>query len=346
MPSIMERIMTTAARRGVPAELVAAGESRQGRRLHGLRVGCGPRNVSLTAGAHSDEPAGPMAALALAEWLADSPAAHRLIERFRFHICPNVNPDGAEANRAWFADPQDPLEYLRLAVRELPGDDVEFGYPDPRDGISADGIRPENRAIADFLSGGAPYVFHASLHSMAFAEGAWFLIGREWVARTKNLRRRLAEAATAAGLPLHDVDRHGEKGFTRIEKGFCTTPTSAGMKAFFLIKGDESMAARFNLSSMELAQALGGDPLVMVSEIPLFVIGNEETLRARGDPPREDTLFRRFQPRLPRLRALACGGGENEARAMLRQFSCWSVPFAVQLRLIANMVIMGIDACG
>src|SRR5690606_36871771 len=149
---------------------------------------------------------------------------------------------------------------------EGPGDDIEFGYP----GEDKGALRPENQAEADFLKSYGPYNLHCSLHSMAFAQGAWFLIEKSWSDRTQPLEHRLADSAARHDLGLHDIQGNGEKGFNRIAPGFCTTPTSVAMRDFFNAKGEAETADKFHLSSMEFVKTLGGSPLAMVSEIPIF----------------------------------------------------------------------------
>jgi hypothetical protein len=70
---------------------------------------------------------------------------------------------------------------------------------------------------------------------------------------------------------LHDVERQGEKGFFRIERGFCTRPDSEHMRQYFSDQGDADTAALFRPSSMETIRSLGNDPLTLVPEIPLFI---------------------------------------------------------------------------
>lgn len=238
------------------------GQSREGRPIHAVRFGAGEKPVSIVAGSHADEPAGPMTAQALPLLLH----AHfpEVLERFRFHVIPQINPDGAERNRPWFHDPPDFETYAQHAIREQPGDDIEFGFADEA------GARPENRAVARYLKRHAPFAAHFSLHGMGFAEGAWFLLCREWVERCGPVMDALESLCQCVGMPLHDIDRQGEKGFTRIRPGFATTPTSTAMRAFFEQRGDPETAAKFLPSSMEYVAALGGGPLCAVSEIPLF----------------------------------------------------------------------------
>ena len=147
---------------------------------------------------------------------------------------------------------------------------MEFGFPG--DAAQHSSCRPENRAVADFLRAWGPFTYHASLHGMAIAEGAWYLLDKEHVDASVELRGEMASLTKTIGLPLHDWDRGGEKGFHRIEPGFCTTPTSTAMKEHFLGLKQTATAEKFLLSSMEYVTALGGTPLCMVSEIPLFLV--------------------------------------------------------------------------
>lgn len=248
------------------------GRSREGRSIYGVRLGSGPRRVSLIAGCHADEPVGPRLLRHVVSYLKDLPPHDPFLTGFSWWIVPHANPDGAARNRAWQSGNVPVFElttYLRHAVRELPGDDVEFGFP--RDDADHD-VRPENRALYDWWrSAAGPFAFHASLHSMAFAAGPWFLVDPAWRDRVPHLIARCASLVERLGYELHDVERHGEKGFSRITRGFCTTPNWRAMRAFFLERGDQQTAGRFRPNSMETMRSLGGDPLTLVSEMPLFI---------------------------------------------------------------------------
>lgn len=345
----LEHLKALAHRQDITIDICDIGSSREGRPLYGITAGKGVLRASVTAGAHSDEPLGPMTALRLVEWALATEEGRDLLRSVRLVICPDVNPDGSEKNRAWFADPPDPLVYFRNVFREGPGDDVEFGYPDPRTGMNSAAraqVRPENKAVARFLEAAGPAVFHASLHGMALAEGAWFLVGSTWVSRTAQLRERLARASFECGLPLHDIDRHGEKGFFRIGPGFSTTPTSAGMRDFFLAQDDAATASLFRLNSMEFASALGGDPLVMVSELPLFLIGNRTVQSCTYEPnlpaPESPTGYERFRFALKDAAIQAHGGNTAPLKQLAESHSLHPVPLSVQIYLQGLMVIEGI----
>ncbi len=367
----LRRIEHAGKKTAMEVEIREIGRSREGRTVYAISLGEGSRAISLIAGAHADEPAGPLAALALAEWLILTEEGRGVLRGTRWRICPHVNPDGAERNAAWFSDPPKSERYLRGVVREGPTDDVEFHYPVrgaregrkwPRgkkkphgkaressaessgsDGNVASGLvipRPENLAVARFLREGGPYGLHASLHGMAFGEGAWWLIGREWAARTATLRRALAGIFVGLGLGLHDIDRKGEKGFWRIERGFSTTPTGAAMRQFFTGRGEHDTARHFLASSMEFVQSLGGDPLVMVSEIPLFLVAPQE---GSSDPSGEDTPTIRLRKRLGEAAQVRAQGDAAMTAALVREFGIRPVSFARQVEAIGRGVLAAVN---
>ena len=296
------------------------GQSREGRPLYAYRFGSGPLPVSITAGAHADEPAGPMTAQILPRLLREH--APDLLEAFQFHVAPQVNPDGAGRNRPWFAATPDFSTYVRCAVREAPGDDIEFGYGGTPD------ARPECRAVLGYLKDAAPYAAHFSLHGMAYAQGAWFLLCREWAERGTDILDALRARCADDGFPLHDIERHGEKGFHRLGPGACTTPMATAMRAHFLEQGDPAMAAKFLPSSMEAVSAWGGDTLCMVSELPIFLLRHQDgTLEKPAS-----SLFRD---------ALGATDLDDDAAlaALAETFAITTVPFTVQIRYQCAMII-------
>jgi len=295
--------------------------------------------VSLVAGAHADEPVGPALLSRLVTWLAgsDDSEAHALLEAATFAVCPHVNPDGAARNAAWASvEPYELRRYLEHVVRERPGDDVEFGYPRDEDDWSESGARPENRAVAAFLRDHGPFDFHASLHGMMIAEGAWCLIDRDHIDATSELRSAIASEATRLGFSLHDWDRGGEKGFHRIEPGFCTTPTSVAMREHFESLDDPDEAAKFRLSSMEFVATLGGDPLRLVSEIPLF-----DVTASPPEAPRLGDHFLTVKDALGAA-ALESANGDDSALASLeKRFGLVPVENERAMRLQLAMVLLG-----
>jgi hypothetical protein len=309
------------------------GSSREGREIVGHVFGSGPLHVSLIAGCHADEPVGPAMLRRLAAWLGSRPSNDPWLSAATWCLVPHVNPDGEARNAGWSGTTLPAVDHrgaadhaydlalwLRGAVREAPGDDMEFGFPfDSKDREA----RPENRAVAAFLDGGAPFHLHASFHSIGFATGPWFLIEPAWIDRTGGLRERLRERVRAMGYGLFDVDRGGEKGFHRIDEGFSTRPDSRSMRAWFEARGDAASAALFRPSSMEHVRSLGGDPFTMVSEMPLFLRPLETGETGRPDDP----LFRAWRARLSALRT------PEEVHAEAARSGVLGMPLRDQMRL-------------
>ena len=307
------------------ASFEALGESEEGRSLYGVVLGTGPQTVSLIAGAHADEPVGPETLRTfILEGLRRRDDFAALWAAFRFVIVPHINPDGEAHNRPWITRWPDLAAYLRHVDRELPGRDLEFGFP---------AMRVENRLVAGYLRRYAPFGLHMSLHGMAFSEGAMLLVERHWAGRTQALRDGFCRAAYAAGLMLHDHNRKGEKGFFYIEPGFTTTPEGAAMRAHFTALGDADTAALFHDSSMEFVRSLGGDPLCLVTEMPLFVVARHEPHEA-GYP----AAYLAFKDRLPDLRLRAA------RREDLMPSGVYALDLAVAMRLQLRALTLGLEA--
>ncbi len=313
---------------------VRIGTSRQGRNLTGFVIGSGPRAVSLIAGCHADEPIGPAMLDRLAAYLMELPASAPLVSDFSWYLVPHANPDGEVRNASWTRSVYgggaavDLGRYLTHAVREPPGDDVEFGFPRHRDDTEA---RPENRAVADFLRRGAPFVLHASFHGMSFAAGPWFLIEAAWIDRTAAMRERLRRRVRELGYRLHDIDRGGEKGFHRIDEGFTTRPDSRAMTAHFEALGDPATAALFRPSSMEYVRSLGADPLTLVSEMPLFLV-----------PPEHYRCGNVVRPAV--VRELSVELDPQRIRRLAAERGVEPMPILDQMRLQLEFLQAGLDA--
>ncbi len=330
------------------------GRSREGREVVGYRFGRGALRLSLIAGCHADEPVGPAMLDRLAAYLGSLPEGAAELAAATWCLVPHVNPDGEARNAPWTAEivplsdhsgaadrGYDLLAYVRGAVRELPGDDVEFGFPRSLDDTEA---RPENRAVAAFLAESGPFHLHATFHGMAFAAGPWFLLEAAWAERSAGLRRALARRVGEMGYRLHDVDRKGEKGFVRIAEGFSTRPDSRKMVEFFLAQGDPATAARFRPSSMEHVRSLGGDPLTLVSEMPLFLMPHDPAEAAGDDRPPLPIGTegkRRFDAWMGGVLA---AGGEAAFRAAAARGGIRPMPIRDQMRLQLAFLNEGLRA--
>ena len=316
---------------------VVLGASREGREIRGHVLGRGDLRLSLLGGCHADEPVGPAMLRRLVAFLASRPADDPLLAGATWYVVPHGNPDGEARNAAWSDFPiptvdgrgapdlaHDLFLYLRHVVREPPGDDMEFGFPRSPEDRDA---RPENLAVARFLAGataaGKPFHLHGSFHGIGFTSGPWFLIEPEWIGRTAEMREALRGRVRSMGYRLFDVDRGGEKGFSRVDEGFSTRPNSVAMRDHFLERGDPGMAAKFRPSSMEYVRSLGGDPFTMVSEMPLFLRPPQEQEAGRQD----DHHFKAA------LGKLALGKDPEAVRAEAARQGIRGMPVRDQMRL-------------
>ena len=310
------------------ASLHELGPSEEGRMLYGVVLGTGSTTVSLLAGNHADEPVGPETLRALIlNGLAHRDQMEPLLREVQFIVVPHTNPDGEARNRAWIDAWPDPKAYLQEVVREKPGRDLEYGFPE---------MRPENAHVSSFLRAHGPFDLHASLHGMSAGEGAMLLINRPWTFRTQSLRDDFVAAAAAKDLPMHDHNRKGEKGFFWIEPGFQTTPRGDAMRTFFRAQEDPAMAERFHDSSMEFVASLGGDPLSLVTELPLFLV------RGDGDPGHQPTRYLELRERLPEIKARLDRG--EDVDALLAPFDLRPVPLKDAMHLQFRALELGLRA--
>ncbi len=320
------------------------GHSRAGRPIYGWQGGQGTHRVSLIGGCHADEPVGPRLLRHLVGWLRTAPADHPLLTDFSWWIVPHVNPDGEARNRRWYSDDDahyDVARYAQHVRRELPGEDVEFGFP-VVEAYAA--LRPENQAVYDFWrTADGPFHLHASLHGMALAYGPWFLIEPAWADRAAPLMAACRAQTAALGYALHDAERYGEKGFRRLAPGFCTRPDAGAMRRHFLDRNKPDTAALFHPSSMESMRSLGGDCLTLVSEMPLFIVPRTEPDLRWPDP-----TFVYWKDQLPRWQK-ALEAGEQTAEAVRAQAAATGLrPMSVtdQMRLQWTFVAAGLDLVG
>ncbi len=256
--------------------VLCLGHSEQNQPIHSIIIGEGPKKVSVLSGSHADEPVGYDTIITFLNIIAQNSEDFQVwLTQYTFVIVPDINPDGRKQNERWRKAWPDWKAYVRHTVRELPGRDLEFGYPD---------MRVENQILARFYETQGPFHLHLNLHGMGFAEGGLLLINREHVAETAGLQQRFINLVLQHGLPLHDHNRKGEKGFMYIGPGLSTTPESKPMQAFFLEQNDTETASLFHQTSMEFISNLGGRPLCLVSELPLFLLIKPGHTHQPGEP--------------------------------------------------------------
>ena len=258
--------------RELGVNLERIGSSEQGHPLLAYHIGTADLPVvSIVAGSHPDEPAGALAAIDLARRYDHSP----ILRQVQLHVVPQLDVDGVYAQTRWlqtYDEQVNTVLFLDQRMRRLPGEDREFAWPGAPWGGP---VCPENLAADAFFSAAGPAIAHLSLHGMAVAEGAWFLLDRVGL-QDPRLWQDLRAISDLAGLGLHDSPRFGDKGFRRCGRGFCTIPNGAAMRRWAR-KSQPRFQDGFAYSSMEAAclraqKAGAAKPLCAVSEFPLLAI--------------------------------------------------------------------------
>ena len=329
-PSDAQVRLATLLREGFRRDHI--GVSEEGHEIYGYVFGTGAIRVSLMAGAHADEPVGPETLRRLLVSVAEAGGAERytkLLSTYTFYVIPHVNPDGEQRNWPWIEKWPDLRAYASMVLRELPGRDVEFSYPERRQ---------ENIAISRWLAEAGPFHLHMSLHGMGFSDGAMLLIEKNWSYRTDRLQSGFSEVAKMLGLGLHDHNRKGEKGFFQIAPGFTTTPEGKAMRTYFESHGDPATAMLFGDSSMEYVRSLGGDPLCLVTEMPLFLVRGTASV---GSP---DAYLEFKSEHLPLLRLPSTES--NEVEKIIEQYGLEPLPISEAGRLQLTALDIGLESVG
>ncbi len=289
--------------RSTACTLEQIGTSKQGRPVQALAIGDGTTVITIKGNAHADEPTGIITCIQLVRLLKDHPDWRPLLDRFRFCLVPTANPDGLARNQGWLSSSFSLEQYFRHVYRDLPQNDVEFGYPS--DAAEIEGVRPENVACARFFDACAPIASHISLHSMVFTGGAWFLLsGSEDPGFVEPVITFLTSACRDISLPLHDEDRGGQRGFARIAPGFHTIPTVEGMQTFFKQSGNTALTSQFRLNSMQYNMRFNDARYTAVSELPYAYDSNLADMTAT-DLPRPDLERQRAEIQVEVLDELA-----------------------------------------
>ena len=107
------------------------------------------------------------------------------------------------------------------------------------------------------------------------------------------------------------------------------------MKEYFVERNDEAMAKRFSPSSMEWVQSLGGDPVCIVSELPLFTIGQRTSDLA-------DPVAARLKSELGEARLLTGEAFLKEVKRISQAYALTTTSLELQVRLQIAMIVLAL----
>ncbi|WP_328751298.1 M14 family zinc carboxypeptidase [Streptomyces sp. NBC_00285] len=234
-----------ALRPGV-CRLRQVGVSRAGRPLHLLSVGDARRAVLVVAGAHSNEPAGGPAALAVAERVL-AERALRSDTSWHFLLC--ADPDGASLHVT--PAPRSLFDY-HLGFFRPAGEEQPEWAPSM---LPPDRLPPETRTLTGVIDALRPYL-QVTLHGTD--------LGGSWVQLTKDvpgLAEPFAKSAAELHIPV-ETGASDAAGWPASGPGVHVMPAPGAGAAY------PSMPDDARLSTWYHAHRYGG--LTAVVEVPMW----------------------------------------------------------------------------
>lgn len=243
------------------AALFVYGQSRQGERLWGLRLGSGPRRVLAYAFPQPDEPLGGLVLLRLARRALEDDRARQAT----WVLLPCVDPDGARRNEAWFTRPLDLAAYARNAFRPAEGEQVEWSCESRDPAWPWERVLPETQALQTLLDDFPELLF--PLHN-ALLGGAYAFLSPELA----GLAAVLPSCWERRGLPTHRGEP--ELPFAAVlGAGVYALPTLAEMAAALSAQGLPDPAGLLRCGAPAYAYARRRRLVhVAVPELPLFAV--------------------------------------------------------------------------
>jgi hypothetical protein len=257
------------------ATLETVGVSRSGRPIQMLSIGNGERSALMVAGAHSNEPSGPVAACTLAARLVAAPALRDALG-YRWHFVACIDPDGLAMNEGWLAD-RSPQAYFEHYFRPALHRQGEYSFPLTSGNYKFDQQPPENDAWCEALERTRP-VLHIDTHNSDMA-GVFYV-----ASQSKGLGPKLATDTAAAGLLLNVVGEPFGEVFSSMQEfgpgywGFMDIPKLA--KAGHWSAGNNSAlyaAERYGTFSLIAEAPLWDDHRLRDHSISPFNLGDAIT---------------------------------------------------------------------
>lgn len=222
------------------------GVSRAGRPLHVLSIGHAGRAVLVVAGAHSNEPAGGPAALAVARRVLAEPEL-RADTSWHFLLC--ADPDGASLHVT--PAPRSLFEYHLGFFRPAGAEQPEWAPAM----LPPDRLPPETRALTGLIDELRPYV-QVTLHGTD--------LGGSWVQLTKDvpgIAEPFAKSAAELRIPV-ETGASDAAGWPASGPGVHVMPAPGAGAAY------PSMPDDARLSTWYHAHRHGG--LTAVVEVPMW----------------------------------------------------------------------------
>ncbi|MFI7409449.1 M14 family zinc carboxypeptidase [Streptomyces sp. NPDC049627] len=262
-----------AAHRPDLCALRQVGASRAGRPLHLLSVGHARRAVLVVAGAHSNEPTGGPALLAVAERVLHEPGLRADIS-WHFLLC--ADPDGASLHVT--PAPRSLFDYHRGFFRPAATEQPEWAPAT----LPPDRLPPETRALTRVIDELRPYL-QVTLHGTD--------LGGSWVQLTKDvpgLAEPFAKSAAELHIPV-ETGASDAAGWPAAGPGVHVMPAPGAGAAYPSMPDDARSSTWYHV------HRYGG--LTAVVEVPMWASDLVDDPAPHPDPAR---AMRRLGARLRR----------------------------------------------
>ncbi|MFJ4205172.1 M14 family zinc carboxypeptidase [Streptomyces sviceus] len=275
-PTVTELVWSAralAAQRPGDCRLRQVGVSRAGRPLHVLSIGRARRAVLVVAGAHSNEPAGGPATLAVARRVLAEPEL-RADTSWHFLLC--ADPDGASLHVT--PAPRSLFDYHLGFFRPAGAEQPEWAPAM----LPPDRLPPETRALTGVIDALRPYV-QVTLHGTD--------LGGSWVQLTKDvpgIAEPFAKSAAELHIPV-ETGASDAAGWPASGPGVHVMPAPGAGAAY------PSMPDDARLSTWYHAHRYGG--LTAVVEVPMWA---SDLVDDPAPHPAPATAMRRLAGRLLR----------------------------------------------
>lgn len=172
------------------------GNSKEGEKIIGLKIGKGSKNALVFGLPHPNEPIGTMTIDHLINQLVEDEEFRNSLD-YTWYIIKAWDVDGARKNEGWYKGPYNLYNYARNFYRPAGFLQVDWTFPIEYKNLKFNKPIPETKAMMDLIDEIKP-TFIYSLHNAGFG-GAYWYISKE----VKEVFDDFIKAANKQNIPVH-----------------------------------------------------------------------------------------------------------------------------------------------
>ena len=149
------------------------GNSKEGEKIIGLKIGKGSKNALVFGLPHPNEPIGTMTIDHLTNQLVEDEEFRNSLD-YTWYIIKAWDVDGARKNEGWYKGPYNLYNYARNFYRPAGFLQVDWTFPIEYKNLKFDKPIPETKAMMDLIDEIKP-TFIYSLHNAGFGGAYWYI---------------------------------------------------------------------------------------------------------------------------------------------------------------------------